>query len=197
MSKRAFDLLLTIPGLILLSPVLALIAVWIKADGSGPVFFRQTRVGLHGNLFQIIKFRTMVTDAEKKGLQLTTRDDSRVTKAGRFLRRTKLDELPQLFNVLVGEMSLVGPRPEVPKYVEYYPAEVKDLILSVRPGITDRASIEFRDENDMLKNSDDPEKTYIEEILPVKIGYYVAYAKRHTLCDDVRIIFLTLKKISH
>lgn len=193
-SKRFMDLLFTIPGIILLSPVMLAIAVWIKCDSKGPVIYKQKRVGLGERLFNVYKFRTMVVDADKASL-LTVRADDRVTRAGRFLRKTKLDELPQLFNVLIGNMSLVGPRPEVAKYVALYPPEAKRLIFSVKPGITERASVEYKDENDLLDCADDPEKTYIEKILPVKIRYSVAYAKSHTVLDDLKIIMATIKAI--
>lgn len=193
-SKRFMDLLFTIPGIILLSPVMLAIAVWIKCDSKGPVIYKQKRVGLGERLFNVYKFRTMVVDADKASL-LTVRADDRVTRAGRFLRKTKLDELPQLFNVLIGNMSLVGPRPEVAKYVALYPPEAKRLIFSVKPGITERASVEYKDENDLLECADDPEKTYIEKILPVKIRYSVAYAKSHTVLDDLKIIMATIKAI--
>lgn len=193
-SKRFMDLLITIPGIILLSPIMLVIAVWIKCDSKGPIIYKQKRVGLGERLFNVYKFRSMVTDADKASL-LTVRADDRVTRAGRFLRKTKLDELPQLFNVLIGNMSLVGPRPEVAKYVAFYPPEAKKLIFSVKPGITERASVEYKDENDLLDCADDPEKTYIEKILPVKIRYSVAYAKSHTVLDDLKIIMATIKAI--
>lgn len=193
-SKRFMDLLITIPGIILLSPIMLVIAVWIKCDSKGPIIYKQKRVGLGERLFNVYKFRSMVTDADKASL-LTVRADDRVTRAGRFLRKTKLDELPQLFNVLIGNMSLVGPRPEVAKYVAFYPPEAKKLIFSVKPGITERASVEYKDENDLLECADDPEKTYIEKILPVKIRYYTDYAKSHNVWDDLCIILATIKAI--
>lgn len=194
-AKRLMDLALTIPGLIILSPLLLFIALWIKYDSKGPVFFKQKRVGLKGNVFDVYKFRTMVTDAEKKGLQITTGGDSRIIGAGAFLRKYKLDELAQLFNVLKGEMSLVGPRPEVPRYVALYPEDIREIVLSVKPGITDRASIEYKDENDLLAHSSDPEKTYVEEILPVKLRYYVEYVHTQSLIGDVRTIWDTITSI--
>lgn len=192
MPKRLFDLFWTVPGVILLSPLLAMVAVWIKLDSSGPVFFRQTRVGRYGKLFQVMKFRTMVIDAEAKGLKITVGRDPRITRSGHFLRKYKLDELPQLFNVLHGEMSLVGPRPEVPEYVACYPTDVRDKVLSIKPGITDRASIEFKDENRLLAGAADPARTYIEEILPVKLRYYVQYADEQSLWLDYCLIMRTL-----
>lgn len=194
-AKRLFDLFWTVPGLIILSPLFLAVAVLIKLDSPGPVFFRQVRVGRFEKPFKIYKFRTMVTDAEKKGLPLTTGKDPRITRSGEFLRRTKIDELPQLINVVKGEMSLVGPRPEVPKYVAYYPEEAKDKIFSLRPGITDYAAIEFRNENELLERAQDPEKTYIEEILPKKIRLYLKYAMKHNLFCDFKIIIATLFRI--
>lgn len=193
--KRAMDLALTIPGILMISPLLIGIATWIKIDSKGPVLFRQTRVGQFGIPFQVLKFRTMVPNAETLGLQLTTSEDRRITRSGRFLRKFKLDELPQLFNVIKGDMSLVGPRPEVPKYVSHYPDEIKDLILSVKPGITDRASIEFRNENDLLDASHDPEGTYINKVLPIKLGYYRDYATSNTILSDAAIIIQTIRSI--
>ena len=183
-SKRAFDLLLTIPGLILLAPVMMSIAIWIKLDSKGPVFFKQKRVGYKERPFWAYKFRTMIPDAEKKGLLLTTARDNRVTRSGHFLRKYKLDELPQLFNVLKGEMSLVGPRPEVPRYVECYPDFIREIVFSVPPGITDLASIEFKDENKLLKESANPEETYIKQILPIKLNYYSKYVSDRSLKGD-------------
>ncbi len=195
MAKRLFDWLASGLGLLLLSPVLLVLAVWIKLDSSGPVFFRQERVGQFGRLFRIHKFRTMVTDAERLGLQITVGADSRVTRVGQWLRKYKLDELPQLLDVWLGHMSLVGPRPEVPRYVACYPADVRELVLSVRPGITDRASIEYRDENEVLGNSVNPHDTYINEILPIKISYYLEYVNNRTFMDDLMIIFVTLRAL--
>lgn len=193
--KRLFDVVLTVPGVLLLLPVLVLIGLWIKLDSRGPILFRQVRVGRNGKPFHVLKFRTMVSDAESMGLALTTGKDLRITRAGRFLRRFKLDEFPQLFNVLNGEMSLVGPRPEVPKYVAHYPEAVKNLVLSVAPGITDRASIEFRNENNLLDAAADPEATYIREILPVKLDYYAEYARHHSVYGDLCIILRTFQAI--
>jgi lipopolysaccharide/colanic/teichoic acid biosynthesis glycosyltransferase len=133
----------------------------------------------------------MTVDAERKGLQLTVGSDHRVTRAGRLLRKTKLDELPQLFDVLIGNMSIVGPRPEVPKYIAQYPADIREMVLSVRPGITDRASIEFRNENEILSNSSDPEKSYINEVLPIKQKYYLDYVTNNSLLGDIKIIIDT------
>jgi len=190
-SKRLFDLCASLAGLVVLSPLLLLIAILIKRDSSGPVFFRQTRIGLRGEPFRIHKFRTMATDPLAKDLQLTVGADPRITGTGRWLRKYKLDELPQLIDVVRGKMSLVGPRPEVPKYVEYYPPDVKQIVLSVRPGITDNASIEYRDENDILAKADDPEREYIEKVMPVKLEYYMRYVEERSMAGDIAIILRT------
>lgn len=194
MSKRLFDLLFTIPGLILLSPLLLALALWIKIDSPGPVFYRQERIGRHGQPFRIFKFRTMHIDADKQGL-LTVGSDQRVTRAGRFLRKSKLDELPQLIDVVRGTMSLVGPRPEVAKFVAAYPAPIRSKVLSLRPGITDWASIRMIDENELLGQATDPERCYIEQILPQKLNYYVQYADQHSIAGDLYIILATFRKI--
>ena len=195
MVKRLFDLFLVIPGLLILSPLLVLIAFWIKCDSYGPIFFRQVRVGLNGKHFKIIKFRTMVPEAEHLGLKITVGGDPRITRLGHFLRKYKFDELPQLFNVLMGEMSLVGPRPEVPEYVELYPAEVRKKVLSVKPGITDLASLEYKDENDLLKNAENPREVYIHEIMPHKLTYYLQYVEKHNIMSDLVIIIRTFARI--
>ena len=192
--KRIFDFVAAAAGLVLLAPLFAVAAVLVKLDSPGPVFFRQQRVGIHGRLFRIFKFRTMAVDAEKKG-QITIGRDPRVTRVGYVLRRFKLDELPQLLNVVRGEMSLVGPRPEVLRYVAQYPAEVREAVLSVRPGITDWASIEFKDENAILGKAVDPERSYIETILPIKLGYYVRYVRERSFGMDLKIIFSTILAI--
>lgn len=193
--KRVMDLFFSFFGLVILSPVFLVIAIWIKLDSKGPVFYRQVRVGKNMEPFKIFKFRTMVHDPHDKGLQLTTSDDKRITRSGRFLRKTKLDELPQLINVFIGEMSLVGPRPEVPRYVGYYPEQVRQIVFSVPPGITDRASLEFKNENEILHLSKDPEKKYIDEILPVKLEYYVEYVENRTLLGDIKIIIDTFLEL--
>lgn len=190
-GKRCFDLFFTIPGVLVISPVLSVIALWIKLDSKGPIFFRQERVGLHGKIFKIFKFRTMIVDAETYGKQITIGNDKRVTNSGYFLRKYKFDELPQLFNICLGEMSLVGPRPEVPRYVAEYTEEEKAIVLSVLPGITDYASIEYKNENEVLGKSTDPEKTYIEEILPIKIQYYRKYVEEQSLMKDFMLIIKT------
>lgn len=193
--KRLFDLAFSALGLLLLSPFFLAIAFWIKTDSAGPVFFRQERVGRNGRPFRIHKFRTMIVNAEARGPQLTVGRDARITPSGHFLRKYKLDELPQLIDVLSGDMSLVGPRPEVPKYVAHYPAGVRELVLSVRPGITDSASIEFRDENALLEGAADPELKYIQSILPVKLDYYRKYVEQQSLWLDMKIIGRTIAKI--
>jgi lipopolysaccharide/colanic/teichoic acid biosynthesis glycosyltransferase len=194
-GKRIFDLLFSLIGLILLSPFFLFIAIWIKLDSKGPVFFRQKRVGLYEKPFFIHKFRTMNLDAEKKGLKITVGLDPRITKSGQLLRKYKLDEFPQLLDVLRGEMSIVGPRPEVPIYVEKYPLDKRKKIFQLRPGITDWASVKFKNENALLDKAADPEKTYIEEILPIKISYYEDYFNQSSLLIDMKIIFLTIREI--
>jgi lipopolysaccharide/colanic/teichoic acid biosynthesis glycosyltransferase len=195
MMKRFFDFIASSFGLLMLFPVLLVLAFWIKIDSPGPIFFRQLRVGLGGKPLRIHKFRTMAVNAELQGLQITVGADPRVTRAGKFLRKYKLDELPQLIDVWVGAMSLVGPRPEVPRYVAHYPDDVRKLILSVRPGITDRASIEFKDENEILGKAVDPHLAYINEVLPIKIRYYQEYVLNHSMLLDIRIIFATFKAL--
>jgi lipopolysaccharide/colanic/teichoic acid biosynthesis glycosyltransferase len=195
MSKRIFDWLASGLGLLVLSPVLMVLALWIKLDSPGPVFFRQERVGQGGRVFRIHKFRTMVSDAERRGLQITVGADARVTRVGQWLRKYKLDELPQLLDVWMGHMSLVGPRPEVPRYVACYPADVRDVVLSVRPGITDRASIEFKDENEILGRAPDPHLAYVNEVLPIKLRYYVAYVESRSFWGDIAIIFATMRAL--
>lgn len=190
--KRLFDFFFSGIGLVALSPVFLLIAIAIKLDSSGGVFFRQERVGRFGKTFSIHKFRTMVTEAERNGLQITVGRDARVTCVGALLRKYKLDELAQLIDVFMGDMSLVGPRPEVPCFVELYPTDIRDVVLSVRPGITDLASIRFKDENEILGKAADPQRAYIEQVLPIKLGYYVQYVHGQTLGGDLKIIFATL-----
>jgi lipopolysaccharide/colanic/teichoic acid biosynthesis glycosyltransferase len=190
MAKRLFDLLLSALGLALLAPALLLIALWVKLDSPGPVFFRQERVGRFGRPFLIHKFRTMRVD--NAGLQITVGADPRITRVGRFLRASKLDELPQLWDVLRGAMSLVGPRPEVPRYVAHYPPEMRELLLSVRPGITDLASLEYRDESAVLARADDPERAYVEQVLPAKLALSARYVREASLGRDLRLILSTL-----
>ena len=192
--KRIFDIVASIGGLIVLSPMLIIVAICIKLDSKGPVFFKQKRVGKNKEIFEIYKFRTMVTDAEKLGKQITVGNDSRITGVGKFIRKCKLDEFPQLINVLKGEMSLVGPRPEVPKYVELYD-EYQEQILLIQPGITDYASIEFRNENEILGESYNPEETYIEEIMPTKIDLNMKYIKNISIVEDIKLIVSTILAI--
>lgn len=192
--KRCFDITVSFIGIIVLLLPFAIIAIHIKATSEGPVFFRQTRVGKNGKEFRIYKFRTMVSDAEKKGLQITVGQDSRITGIGKVLRKTKMDELPQLFNVFVGQMSFVGPRPEVPHYVEMYNDYQKN-VLRLRPGITELASIVYRDENGLLAESEDPEKTYIEEIMPKKIELNMKYFQKMNVFYDIYLIFKTFAAI--
>lgn len=195
LAKRLFDWCVSGVALVLLSPLFLAIALAVKIDSHGPIYFRQQRVGRFGRPFLIHKFRTMVMDAEALGMQITVGADPRVTRVGHVLRRYKMDELPQLLDVFVGNMSLVGPRPEVPCYVDDYPADVRDIVLSVRPGITDRASIEFRSENEILGRSEDPHAAYIHEILPVKLRYYTEYVRTRSFCGDLAIIFATLRAV--
>lgn len=189
--KRIFDFTVSSIGIIIISPILLVISILIKLDSKGPILFKQIRVGKNGKPFKIFKFRTMVVDAEKKGMQITVGRDSRITKSGHVLRKTKLDELPQLFNVLAGEMSFVGPRPEVRRYVEMYEENQKS-ILKVRPGITDLASIKYRNENDLLAKSLDPEATYINEIMPKKIELNIEYLKNMSVLYDIKLIIRTV-----
>jgi putative undecaprenyl-phosphate galactose phosphotransferase len=191
---RFFDFILSLVGLVVLAPIFIVLAIWIKIDSKGPVFYKQVRVGRNGIDFGLFKFRSMVVDADKKGLITVGGRDPRITRSGYFIRKYKLDELPQLINVLLGDMSLVGPRPEVRKYVELYTDE-QQKVLSVKPGITDYASIEYMDENEILGKSNDPEKTYIEEIMPEKIKYNMKYIQNKNVSEYFKIIFLTLLKI--
>lgn len=193
--KRAFDVLAASIGVVLLLPIFAAAALAVKLDSPGPVLFRQERVGRKGVLFRILKFRTMVVDAESTG-QITLAKDARVTRVGAVLRHYKIDELPQLFNVIRGEMSLVGPRPEVPRYVACYPHAARKTVLSVRPGMTDWASIRFRDESALLAGAGDPERRYVEDILPVKLDYGMRYVQERGFFTDLKIIFMTLLAIA-
>lgn len=190
MAKRLFDLVFGVAGLFLLSPVLMAIAVAVKLDSPGPVFFRQVRVGLRGRTFRIHKFRTMHHGAV--GAPITVGNDARITRVGAVLRRTKLDELPQLIDVVRGAMSLVGPRPEVPRYVALYPADAREKVLSVRPGLTDLASIEYRDESTLLARANDPEYEYVHVVLPRKLALAQAYVDSASLATDLRVIARTL-----
>lgn len=191
LSKRLFDLLAAGCGLVLLAPLLLAIALWVRLDSPGPVLFRQCRVGRYGRPFDIYKFRTMAERPDAGG-QLTVGQDPRITRAGHFLRRSKLDELPQLLNVVQGTMSLVGPRPEVPRYVACYPPDVRRDVLSVAPGITDLAAIQYKDENTLLGHAADPERTYVEIILPAKLAYYQRYVRERSFWLDLTILARTL-----
>lgn len=193
--KRLFDLICALVGLIVLSPILVVIMLLIKFTSSGPIFFRQTRVGQYEELFQIHKFRTMVVNAEARGLKITIGRDPRITPIGHFLRKTKLDELPQLIDVVLGKMSLVGPRPEVSEYIQYYPDKMRRIIFSVRPGITDWASIKMIDENEILACASDPQQAYIQQILPEKLSYAARYVQTRSLKLDIYLILLTIGKI--
>ena len=188
-------MLMAIFALLVLWPLFLALALWIKFDSKGPVFFQQTRVGRYERNFKILKLRSMsvVSPGQTAGLLITVGQDTRVTRSGAFIRKTKLDELPQLINVLKGEMSIVGPRPEVPQYIAYYTPQQKTCVLSVRPGITDNASIIFRDENEILGKAQDPEKAYVEEVLPIKIRLYTSYVENNSFIQDLQIIFKTLK----
>ena len=194
MIKRLFDIFFSLLGLIILLPILLIIAILIKLESKGSIFYRQIRVGKQNEDFKIFKFRTMFVGSDKKGLLTLGDNDSRVTKTGYFLRKYKLDEMPQLINVLVGTMSFVGPRPEVRKYVNHYSEE--DLqILQAKPGITDYASIAFRDEAELLKDTDNPEKLYIEDIMPKKIALNKKYIVNPSVFTDIKIIIKTFISI--
>lgn len=194
MTKRLFDIIFSLIGLILFLPLLLIIALVLKIESKGPVFYLQSRVGKHNTDFKIFKFRTMYVGSDKKGLLTVGDRDPRVTNVGYFLRKYKLDELPQLINVFIGNMSFVGPRPEVRKYVDYYSNSDKE-ILSVKPGITDYASIEFRDEAELLKTTDNPEKLYVETIMPQKIILNKKYINDVSIFNDFKIIVKTIEAI--
>lgn len=193
-AKRMFDFGWASVGLLILAPLLLVIAMGIKLNDGGPIFFRQVRVGQFGHEFKIYKFRTMVVNAEELGKQITVSNDSRITNIGVFLRKYKLDEFPQLINVLKGEMSLVGPRPEVPKYVNLYTPEQRQ-VLNVLPGVTDLASIQFRNENELLDQGLNSERTYIEKIMPEKLALNQVYIKQSSLFFDLRLIVETLRRL--
>lgn len=192
--KRIFDIIFSLLGLIVFSPVMLILAMMIKLDSSGPVFYRGARVGKKGKIFHIFKFRTMVQDAENIGGSSTSDDDSRITDIGKVLRKYKLDEMPQLIDVFRGKMSIVGPRPEVEHYVNMFTDEEK-VILDVHPGITDWATLWNPDEGALLAGSTDPERTYMEEIRPEKIKLQLKYIKERSFFSDIKIIFLTIKAI--
>jgi lipopolysaccharide/colanic/teichoic acid biosynthesis glycosyltransferase len=191
---RFFDLLFSLLGLVLLSPLLIIVYVFIIFESIGSGFYTQQRVGLNGIDFKLFKFRSMAVGSDKKGLITIGGNDARITKTGLFIRKFKIDELPQLFNVLIGDMSLVGPRPEVRKYVELYTKEQRK-VLNVKPGITDYASIEYANENEILAKADDPDKMYIDEIMPAKIELNIKYIENKSLKEYFKIIFLTFYKI--
>jgi len=192
--KRLFDIAAAGLGCVLLSPVFIAVSLAIVLRMGFPVFYRQVRVGRAGVPFKIFKFRSMVKGADKKGLAITIGGDARITPVGRFLRKTKLDELPQLFNVLIGDMSIVGPRPEVPRYVELYTPE-QARVLTVRPGITDPASIVYRDEEKILTRYPDTEKAYIDVLMPAKLKLNLAYIEKATFSSDIGLIFKTIGKL--
>ncbi len=195
MTKRLFDIIFSFLGIVITSPLLGLVALLIKTESSGPVFFRGERIGKNGRPFKIFKFRTMILGAEKLGGPSTAEDDLRLTKIGKFLKKFQLDELPQLINVFKGEMSFVGPRPEVPIYVNMMSEKEKNIILSLRPGMTDLASLWNFHEGKILKGSSDPEKTYMEKIRPEKLRLQKKYVENHSFWVDIKIIFKTMFKI--
>lgn len=190
-AKRALDVMGSVLALLLLLPLIAVVGFLIKLDSPGPIFFRQERVGRGGHPFRIYKFRSMVTGAERAGTALTVRADPRITRFGLFLRKSKLDELPQFINVLVGDMSIVGPRPEVPEFMKFYPPDQRAIILSMRPGITDYAAILFRNESSLLDSQRDPIGVYRREIMPIKFAYYERYSREISVPNDFRIILAT------
>ena len=192
--KRTFDIVMSGLGLICLSPLFLVLAVWIKCDSAGPVFYRQVRVGRYNKDFRLFKFRSMRPGSDRKGLITVGGRDPRVTRSGYYIRKYKLDELPQLINVFIGDMSLVGPRPEVRKYVDMYDAEQMH-VLDVRPGITSLASIRYRDENDILAAAEDPDRAYIEQVMPDKIAIDLEYVAKASLATDIILIFRTFKAI--
>ncbi len=194
MVKRLFDIFFSLLGLVLLLPVFLIIAIIIILDSKGGVFYRQVRVGKDAIDFRLFKFRSMRTDADKKGLLTVGGKDSRITRVGYYIRKYKVDELPQLINVLIGDMSLVGPRPEVRRYTDLYNAE-QQKVLSVKPGITDYASIEYSNENELLGKAADPEKVYIEEIMPAKLKLNMKYIAEQGVLTDLKIIWMTVVKI--
>lgn len=192
--KRIFDIVMSGLGLICLSPLFLVLAIWIKCDSVGPVFYRQVRVGRGNKDFRLFKFRSMRPDSDKLGLITVGGHDPRVTRSGYYIRKYKLDEFPQLINVFVGDMSLVGPRPEVRKYVDLYTPE-QLRVLNVRPGITSLASIRYRNENEILAKADDPDKTYVEQIMPDKIAIDLEYVENASLTNDIKLIFKTFGEI--
>lgn len=194
MLKRTFDILMSFIGLLILCPLFLVVAIWIKVDSKGPVFYRQIRVGRGNKDFRLFKFRSMFVDSDKKGLITVGGRDSRITRSGYFIRKYKLDELPQLINVFVGDMSFVGPRPEVRRYVDMYTVEQLH-VLDVRPGITDMASIKYRNENDLLESADNPEEYYINVIMPDKLSINLDYVAHHSFWRDIKMILSTFVEI--
>lgn len=192
--KRLFDLIASGLGLVFLSPVLLIVAIWIKCDSKGPVFYRQVRVGRYNRDFRIFKFRSMRVGSDKGSLVTIGGRDPRITRSGYFIRKFKIDELPQLINVFCGDMSLVGPRPEVRHYVNYWTPEQMH-VLDIRPGITDPASIKFRNENELLEQAENPEKYYIEVVMQEKLKLYLEYVQKASFLYDLRLIFQTLQVI--
>lgn len=190
-AKRLFDIFFSGAGILVLAPVYIGAAIAIRLDSPGPVLFRQTRVGQGGRPFTIFKFRTMTNEQEGSS-EITVGRDARITRVGQSLRRSKIDELPQLFNVLAGDMSIVGPRPEVAMYVECYPPEIRETVLSVRPGITDTASLLFINEAEMLENVPDPYSFYVKNVLPIKTSHHVDYVKNRSFGGDVLVIVNTI-----
>jgi lipopolysaccharide/colanic/teichoic acid biosynthesis glycosyltransferase len=195
MAKRVFDLVLAVLALALVSPLLLAAALWVRLDSAGPVIFRQERVGRYGKVFRIHKLRTMHLGAATQGPAVTTQADPRVTRAGRWLRHYRIDELPQLIDVIAGHMSLVGPRPEVPRFVALYPPGLREQVLSVRPGLTDPAALEFVDEAATLTSAADAEQNYIDNILPRKLRCQAAYAQRASLTSDLAVLARTVRVV--
>ena len=194
MLKRLFDIVFSFLGLLLLSPVFLIVTIWIKFDSKGPVFYKQIRVGKNNTDFKILKFRSMRQDADKGSLITIGGRDPRVTRSGYYIRKYKLDEFPQLINVLKGDMSIVGPRPEVRRYVDLY-TEEQLRVLTVRPGITDIASIKYRNENELLEKAEDPDKVYIETIMPDKLKHNLEYIDKQSFLFDLKLIFQTFKEV--
>lgn len=192
--KRAFDILVSLLLLIILLPLFIIISIVIKVDSEGPVFFKQERVTEYGRIFKIFKFRTMVSDADKLGSQVTVKDDCRITRSGKLFRKIRIDELPQLINILIGDMSFVGTRPEVLKYVELYTDKMKSTLL-MKAGVTSLASIKFKDEEKLLQSSDNVDKSYIENILPKKMEYNLEYIKEFNFFYDIKLILMTVKAV--
>ena len=194
--KRSFDFVVALAALLILCPIFLLVGVLVAFTSRGPLLYKQKRVGLDGRLFEIFKFRTMCVGADKKGPSVTSADDVRITPVGRWLRVSKLDEIPQLLNVLVGDMSLVGPRPQVPQFVEHFDPNMRELVLRVRPGITGPTAIRFRHEEQLLANQPDRETYYIRKILPVKLEMDVEYVENRSMRGDVQILFATARMLT-